>query len=259
MNFMFVCSQTSETIYTIILNFFTSFDEVLTPLGGPFFVSLQELEGNWVISLWHFVDPLLMTGFDYSPLVHKINLFISATPTEKIPRESRFSAGISGRSSLKDWISSWSTSINVQDDFKIVAGYTLWNIWKARCSPVFENTRFQVEGIVRMVNKDISEWNEHLRKNTSGDLHACRVREPRIFYGAWCILGVAENEEHAEAIASWEAIKWAKRNNSQKLHMEGDCLNVVLAINSNLGSVRWTNNPIIMDCKEMLGSFSSLV
>ncbi|XP_026435258.1 uncharacterized protein LOC113332987 isoform X3 [Papaver somniferum] len=236
-----------------------------------------------------------MTGFDYSPLVHKINLFISATPTEKIPRESRFSAGISGRSSLKDWISSWSTSINVQDDFKIVAGYTLWNIWKARCSPVFENTRFQVEGIVRMVNKDISEWNEHLRKNTSGDLHACRVREPSrwnplhcdfikinfdaafqkenktmgsgliliddagIFYGAWCILGVAENEEHAEAIASWEAIKWAKRNNSQKLHMEGDCLNVVLAINSNLGSVRWTNNPIIMDCKEMLGSFSSLV
>lgn len=87
---MFVCSQTSETIYTIILNFFTSFDEVLTPLGGPFFVSLQELEGNWVISLWHFVDPLLMTGFDYSPLVHKINLFISATPTEKIPRESRY-------------------------------------------------------------------------------------------------------------------------------------------------------------------------
>lgn len=56
-------------------------------------------------------------------------------------------AGIIGGLTLKNWIASWFTNTNVQECMIITAGYTLWNIWKARCSLVFENVQVQVSGV----------------------------------------------------------------------------------------------------------------
>lgn len=104
-------------------------------------------------------------------------MFNPAAPTEKIKgiQIGFFVRNMAGKS-LKDWISSWFTSNNMQDDFKIMARYTLWNILKARCSCVFENTQFKVNGIVRLITKEIFEWNENLKKHIVGNLHAGTVK-----------------------------------------------------------------------------------
>ncbi|XP_026383742.1 uncharacterized protein LOC113279256 [Papaver somniferum] len=71
--------------------------------------------------------------------------------------------------------------------------------------------------------------------------------------GAQSIHGIAQ----AEALATLAAIKWAKAEAVENLHLECDCLNIVKAINDSIGSVIWTNNNVIQDCRTLLGSFTS--
>ncbi|XP_026395787.1 uncharacterized protein LOC113290395 [Papaver somniferum] len=66
----------------------------------------------------------------------------------------------------------------------------------------------------------------------------------------------AVDEEQGEAIAALEALKWAKKRNITELHLEGDNINVVDAINEITGRINWTINSIIQECLVLLNYFS---
>ncbi|XP_026396768.1 uncharacterized protein LOC113291450 [Papaver somniferum] len=57
----------------------------------------------------------------------------------------------------------------------------------------------------------------------------------------------ALDPEQAEALATFEAIRWAKVKGVRKLHLEGDSQRVVKAINGSKGIVNWTNEGILRD------------
>ncbi|XP_026453835.1 uncharacterized protein LOC113355225 [Papaver somniferum] len=52
------------------------------------------------------------------------------------------------------------------------AGITLWNICKARCSTIFENTDLQVTRIVSQIQKEQTEWSE-IKAVT--EMNECRI------------------------------------------------------------------------------------
>lgn len=60
-------------------------------------------------------------------------------------------------------------------------------------------------------------------------------------------------------MALLEAIQIAKRAGLTKVHLEGDCVNVINALTGSLGSIRWKNNTIIRDCNELLKVFNNWV
>ncbi|XP_026434668.1 uncharacterized protein LOC113332335 [Papaver somniferum] len=66
----------------------------------------------------------------------------------------------------------------------------------------------------------------------------------------------AVDEKQREAIAALEALKWAKERNFTELHLEGDIINVVDAINGITGRINWTTNSVIQECLVLLNSFS---
>ncbi|RZC59334.1 hypothetical protein C5167_006653 [Papaver somniferum] len=73
---------------------------------------------------------------------------------------------------------------------------------------------------------------------------------------AGCVPGVAQDAEKAEALAALEGIKWTVEHQVLNLQLEGDCINVVNAINGWNGAVKWTTNSIILDCLELLKCFN---
>ncbi|XP_026419547.1 uncharacterized protein LOC113315488 [Papaver somniferum] len=172
---------------------------------------------------------------------------------------------------MQNWIANWFHSSNVSRDehekYVQFASFAIWQIWKLRCSVVFDNGTIQIASFVRQVNKDITEWTENSRKcrstitfvNQTRDVlpwkmpengfdkinfHAAFLKENNYmglglmlffaaeqFGGDQSVAGIAQDEDKAEALATLAAIKWAKDSAVERLHLEGDCQNVVKAIN----------------------------
>ncbi|XP_026417342.1 uncharacterized protein LOC113312820 [Papaver somniferum] len=178
---------------------------------------------------------------------------------------------------LQEWIESWFQSRNdsevEQEKFLKFASFAIWHIWKLRCSVVFDNASVQISQLVAIMTKELNEWNLNSMKSRSGrigprqnrtmipwqlpenefhkinfDASFLKVNKHMgiglmLFSdaghcgGAQSISGIAQEEEHAEALAALEAIKRAKASVVDKLHLEGDCINVVNAINGRVGTV----------------------
>lgn len=206
-------------------------------------------------------------------------------------------AGNIGNMNMQEWITSWFQPTGNQREVQVnlitFVGFAIWQIWNLRCNVVFNNAQVQVNNLVSQVNNDVNEWNANSMRILAGrnntgqsrivtpwslpvngfqklNFDAAFLKDSRymgigliafndagIRRGAQSIHGIANDEEQAEALAALAAIKWAKAEAVQNLHLDGDCLNVVNAINGSLGSVKWTNNNVIQDCRFLLGTFAS--
>ncbi|XP_026451188.1 uncharacterized protein LOC113351415 [Papaver somniferum] len=198
---------------------------------------------------------------------------------------------------LQEWIARWFTSNgnNGESNKKFVQfiSFSMWQIWNLRCNVEFNSAQVQVTNLINQVHKDISDWNANsvrllnsrntpsnsrivspwsltdfefqkfnfdayfIKENKHMGIGLINFNDAGICGGAQSIHGIANDEEHDEALAALAAIRWEKAEAVQKLHLEGDFLNVVSAINGSLGSVKWTNNNVIQDCGSLLDSFSS--
>ncbi|KAI3933710.1 hypothetical protein MKW92_052576, partial [Papaver armeniacum] len=67
----------------------------------------------------------------------------------------------------------------------------------------------------------------------------------------------ALDPEQAEALAAFEAIRWAKDKGVTELHLEGDSERVVKALNGTKGIMNWINAGIIRDSIFILNTFST--
>ncbi|XP_026380111.1 uncharacterized protein LOC113274904 [Papaver somniferum] len=73
--------------------------------------------------------------------------------------------------------------------------------------------------------------------------------------GVRCIPLKTVDVEQADALGAIEAVLWAKERGFQRIHLEGDCVNVVRAIQGHPTSVKWTTNNIIRDILYLLSDF----
>ncbi|XP_026459192.1 uncharacterized protein LOC113359834 [Papaver somniferum] len=73
--------------------------------------------------------------------------------------------------------------------------------------------------------------------------------------GGRCYYIKVMDPEQAEAKALLEAIIWARRKGIRKLHLKGDCENVIRALNGSLSSIKWTIRNIILDSLNLLDYF----
>ncbi|XP_026435846.1 uncharacterized protein LOC113333637 [Papaver somniferum] len=147
----------------------------------------------------------------------------------------------------------------------------LWIIWKVRCSLIFDNVQVNVQETKRRINREFNEWLihrpiQHSRsQNTDTELLSSKAPDQGVFkinfdetfyketgniglgliwrgfadscHGVICIPTTAVDAEQAEALALLEAIKWAKEVGLKEVQFEGDCNNVVMAVNGTIGSV----------------------
>ncbi|XP_026432427.1 uncharacterized protein LOC113329818 [Papaver somniferum] len=166
-------------------------------------------------------------------------------------------------------------------------GYILWHIGRLRYSVVFDNAQIRIIEYVNTVKLFISEWENSLNvtqvANQVAQEHkwnAPKVNDLKVnfdvsyidehtpigiglimrdsagqFMGAKGECSKSINEEQGEAVAALEAIKWAKENVVLNLHLEGDNRNVVSTINAAIGSIQWTTNSTIQECRHLLNSF----
>ncbi|XP_026399837.1 uncharacterized protein LOC113295727 [Papaver somniferum] len=65
----------------------------------------------------------------------------------------------------------------------------------------------------------------------------------------------AIDPEQAEAKALLNAVLWAKQKGWTRVHLEGDCLNVINAVNGSHTAVKLTTQNLINDAIDILNSF----
>ncbi|XP_026396202.1 uncharacterized protein LOC113290823 [Papaver somniferum] len=205
-------------------------------------------------------------------------------------------AGLGSGVNIFEWIASWfitgGSSADFNKELVKFASFTLWHIWKFRCSVVFDTAPLNISNVVSLTNQSVHEClssNNHLtlsnHTNARVGMHIAWIRPPESFTkvnfdasfskdsklmgtglivvddaGNWkaagCIPRVAQGAEKAEAQAALEGIKWTVQNQVAHLQLEGDCANVVNAINSKQGSMKWTTNSIIYDCRNFFNNFN---
>lgn len=73
-------------------------------------------------------------------------------------------------------------------------------------------------------------------------------------HGIRCRFTTAVTPEGAEAAAALLAVTWEKEKGIRRLHLEGDCSNVIKAINGARSSVNWQTNSWIEDIIVILNS-----
>ncbi|XP_026429992.1 uncharacterized protein LOC113326484 [Papaver somniferum] len=145
---------------------------------------------------------------------------------------------------------------------------------KSRAGPISDSTPEEAESIGMrqgakwavehglanfLVEGDCKNLIDYLNGKESGiewQNQAIMEEVKRSWREAGCILAVDQHAEKAEAQDDLEGIKWAVSNQVINRQLEGDCVNVVNAINGKVGSVKWTTNSIIRDCQELLRNFN---
>ncbi|XP_026410490.1 uncharacterized protein LOC113305690 [Papaver somniferum] len=75
--------------------------------------------------------------------------------------------------------------------------------------------------------------------------------------GARCCRTKALDPEQAEAKALLEAALMARQKGYRYVHIEGDCLNVISALNDRSKAITWTTRNLITDYGNVLNSFDS--
>ncbi|XP_026459453.1 uncharacterized protein LOC113360125 [Papaver somniferum] len=175
-----------------------------------------------------------------------------------------------------------------------LAGIVLWHIWKTRCQLVFDNIRIPVVTLSLQEKKFISDWDNSLSsmsingRNVQGrtdrnvswtvpmypfmkinfdasfkkDCNKCGLGLIMRSFAGECggaasIPLTAFDEEQAEALGALQEVIWAKGNNIDHLHLEGDNSNVIAALNGASTAVKWTTSSVIEDILVLLSSFNS--
>ncbi|XP_026429496.1 uncharacterized protein LOC113325844 [Papaver somniferum] len=194
---------------------------------------------------------------------------------------------------LYQWVRNFfSCSVTtVQHDFKMYeeVSFILWTIWKARRANFFDNKSFssnelcssiilQINDWIRIgdsqsdnitVSNGISKiWNpsandvykinfdaSHINKNVLSCWGLICRDFAGISYGLRGGASLAVDPEQDEAQSLLEAVQWAQRNGWRKIHLEGDCSNVILAINEKTTTIKWTTQNLVQDSLNILSSF----
>ncbi|XP_026399356.1 uncharacterized protein LOC113295223 [Papaver somniferum] len=199
--------------------------------------------------------------------------------------------GNNSNHNLYDWFSSlfnannfWTQAMQVKIRY---IGCVLWWIWKYRCVAAFDNKQLNPSEFIATVKEYINDCEAAIRSipvNSSVsrniywkfpakdylklnfDASFITDKQPMgyglilrsdtcSFNGAKGGKTFAVDEEQAEVVTSLEALKWAKAKNIQFLEIEGDCSNVVNAINGDLGSIKWTTNSVVHECISIMKNF----
>ncbi|XP_026384976.1 uncharacterized protein LOC113280580 [Papaver somniferum] len=197
---------------------------------------------------------------------------------------------------LHSWIKLWfdkdfNNMPTIVTQFNTI--FTMWQIWKTRSSVVFDNLQVKADEIIMNIKHHMSDWlriqgasPSSRRENTVASVSKIWKRPDQDdtkvnFDAAFCkythLAGIglisrnfvggsngarghctrALDQEQAEALAAFEAIKWAKDKGITRLHLEGDSQRVINALNGNLGAVKWTNAEIVLDLIYLLNKFSN--
>ncbi|XP_026441118.1 uncharacterized protein LOC113340098 [Papaver somniferum] len=169
----------------------------------------------------------------------------------------------------------------------------LWHICKNRCAVLFDNIHVNVAALSSRIQSYYNDWqNSLIGSNQGRNIVNTSYRDswdpPTQDYlklnfdvafdllnkksglgliirdiageqhGVGCTPDRAINAEQAEAIAAYKGIQWAKTIGCSNLHIEGDCKNIIAAINGNRDAVKWTSNCIISEILDVLrGSFNN--
>ncbi|XP_026447810.1 uncharacterized protein LOC113348308 [Papaver somniferum] len=171
----------------------------------------------------------------------------------------------------------------------------MWNIWKYKCTIVFDKVQVNLQNIIALVQKNIVEWESFIDTSTIQRSHIVKTPECwKCPQSGWKkinayasfdknannnIAGIglmlrncvgtleaakgstvaAMDEEQAEALACLEAVEWAIAKEIQQLHLEYDNINIVSAINGSLSSISWTSSNVVQDCLVRLNSINKWV
>ncbi|XP_026434041.1 uncharacterized protein LOC113331533 [Papaver somniferum] len=161
---------------------------------------------------------------------------------------------------------------------------------KVRCAKYFDNVQPNVDNIANSIMMQMNDWiNARLVQPNANyvitqsqhywtpPLNNCiKINFDASFvnnntFSGWALIsrnfsgdcdglrgGAAHaiDPEQAEVQALLEAVLWAKQKGLTKLQLEGDCLNVINAVNGSLTAVKWTTHNLIKAALGILSSFS---
>ncbi|XP_026417529.1 uncharacterized protein LOC113313018 [Papaver somniferum] len=187
---------------------------------------------------------------------------------------------------IKTWLLSWFSD---RDDYseKLVSALmiTAWFIWKNQCLKEFNNkhqnipsTVFSIKHMLNQcssskqhstesqitywsppqrdmlkINMDASFDSNHLYAGISliirDSAGNCQGIRGRFIHG-----GV--DLENPECLALKESIIWAREKNLTKVMFEGDCVNMVNCVTQAKSSVRWGNEAIVNEIRQLFSWFS---
>lgn len=198
---------------------------------------------------------------------------------------------------LQNWISGFFLKANngMPKDFSLYesASFILWLTWKARCDTVFENKPFNSNIVINNIVRQIEDWKRAKSMQTSSN-SALRIIDKnwkapiddiyklnfdasyidKTVLSGWGLIcrdsagnshglrggaSLAIDPEQAEAHSLLEAVQWAHSKGWRKIHLEGDCQNVIAAVNGKATTVKWTTYNLIHDALVILSYFDSWV
>ncbi|XP_026419814.1 uncharacterized protein LOC113315772 [Papaver somniferum] len=136
--------------------------------------------------------------------------------------------------SMGDWTRTKSLQIN-NNSFVIIAD----KFWKAPCTYTLK-INFDASHIDKSV---LSSWGLICR-DFAGNSYGLRG-------GAH--LAIDPEQDKAQSLL--EAVQWALKNGWRRIHLEGDCQNVIAAVNGSSTSIKWTTSNLVQDTLVLLSSF----
>ncbi|XP_026428436.1 uncharacterized protein LOC113324335 [Papaver somniferum] len=120
--------------------------------------------------------------------------------------------------SIEDWISAKNIQNSSNNTLRITD-----KIWKAHANDIYK-INFDASFIAKTV---LSGWGLICRDSAANN------------YGLRGGASLAIDPEQAEAQSLLEAVQWACRNGWRKIHLEGDCQNIIATVNGKATSVKW--------------------
>ncbi|XP_026417369.1 uncharacterized protein LOC113312850 [Papaver somniferum] len=184
--------------------------------------------------------------------------------------------------SIKDWISKWLTSKNLQDKSTTVLT-AAWCIWKDKCSRVFENKSLNSLSTARSAIRMAGDTASTLVTITTHNADTTLVYEDNFlssipqdkllifcdayfekdtnnsgvgivvmnyagdFKGCKLVAGREACPEGAESMEIFEAARWIQANNFQNICLISDAKNVMAYLNNCKGQTSWTSCSVLDD------------
>ncbi|XP_026384317.1 uncharacterized protein LOC113279885 [Papaver somniferum] len=195
---------------------------------------------------------------------------------------------------IKDWISKWLTTKNLQDKSATVLT-TAWCIWKDRCSKVFDNKslnpQFTARTALRIAEETVNSLASASASNASNTVSASEsnflntihhdsllilcdasfdkytnksgvgivaMNPTGDFKSCKLVSGRDACSEGAESVAILEVARWIKAKNFRNFFLISDAKNIMAYLNNCKGQTSWTSCSVLNDCLFLLKDIQHL-